>query len=86
MILRSPAKNEIPSAPQAVIPAHAGIQVYSADLAWIPAFAGMTIPGSLLIFILIPGIFEEGHEGKTFVGADLRVRPAYRRRDRYAKL
>jgi hypothetical protein len=69
MILRSLTKNEnpmIPSAPQAVIPAHAGIQVYSADLAWIPAFAGMTIQGSLLICILTPGIFEgacEGHKG-----------------------
>jgi hypothetical protein len=45
-------------APRAVIPAHAGIQVCSADLAWIPAFAGMTVPDSLLVFIRIPGIFE----------------------------
>jgi hypothetical protein len=30
--------------PRLVIPAHAGIQVCSAELAWIPAFAGMTEP------------------------------------------
>jgi len=35
-------------------------QVCSADLAWIPAFAGMTVPGSPLVFIRIPGIFEGG--------------------------
>src|SRR3990172_6240524 len=30
--------------PRLVIPAHAGIQVCCAELAWIPAFAGMTEP------------------------------------------
>ena len=35
--------------PRFVIPAHAGIQVCSAELAWIPAFAGMTPPGSLFV-------------------------------------
>ncbi|MEA2659344.1 MAG: hypothetical protein QOF64_1940 [Candidatus Binatota bacterium] len=38
--------------PPPVIPAHAGIQVRSVELAWIPAFAGTTDPGGL--FVLIP--------------------------------
>jgi len=41
---------------QPVIPAHAGIQVWFAELAWIPAFAGMTNPGCL--FASRTGIFE----------------------------
>ena len=40
------------SSPRLVIPAHAEIQVCSAELVWIPAFAGMTDPGAL--FVLIP--------------------------------
>jgi len=63
MILHSLTEEKIvefpPCGSRAVIPAKAGIQVCSADLAWIPAFAGMTVPGGLLVFIRIPGIFEE---------------------------
>jgi len=39
---------------QIVIPAHAGIQAYSAELTRIPAFAGMTDAGRL--FILAPSL------------------------------
>ncbi len=63
MILHSLMEEKIVEFPprgasRAVIPAKAGIQVCSADLAWIPAFAGMTVPGSLHVFIRIPEIFE----------------------------
>ena len=52
--------------PVIVVPAHAGIQVCSAELAWIHAFAGMTDgkPGGVRYHSTY--IFEggrEGHEG-----------------------
>jgi hypothetical protein len=57
MSLRTPTENEnggissIPRSPRPVIPAHAGIQVCSAELVWIPAFAGMTIETGLFVLI-----------------------------------
>ena len=60
--------------PRLVIPAHAGIQVCSAELAWIPAFAGMTNPGGL--FVLIPKqVFSKEtrrHEGSMKGGCETR--------------
>ena len=58
MILRSPTKNENGEialhvgSPPAVIPAHAGIQIRSVELAWIPAFAGTTDSGGLFVLTL----------------------------------
>src|SRR3972149_4070705 len=55
--------------PRLVIPAHAGIQVCCAELAWIPAFAGMTEPRRASWFSSPNGYFQrrhEEHEGKKF--------------------
>src|SRR3990172_10041281 len=68
MILRSPAENENAvicfhmCSPRLVIPAHAGIQVCCAELAWIPAFAGMTEPRRAIRSHPQTGIFKGGHE------------------------
>src|SRR3972149_3041258 len=44
--------------PRLVIPAHAGIQVCCAELAWIPAFAGMTEPRRASWFSSPNGYFQ----------------------------
>src|SRR3990172_6128669 len=44
--------------PRLVIPAHAGIQVCCAELAWIPAFAGMTEPRRAFSFSSPNGYFQ----------------------------
>ena len=44
--------------PRLVIPAHAGIQVCCAELAWIPAFAGMTEPRQASSFSSPNGYFQ----------------------------
>src|SRR3972149_330189 len=49
--------------PRLVIPAHAGIQVCCAELAWIPAFAGMTEPRRASSFSSPNGYFQRRHEG-----------------------
>src|SRR3972149_9616416 len=45
--------------PRLVIPAHAGIQVCCAELAWIPAFAGMTEPRRASSFSYPKGVFSK---------------------------
>ena len=54
--------------PRLVIPAHAGIQVSSAELAWIPAFAGKTEPRRPVRSYPRTGIFEGDHEGHEGFG------------------
>src|SRR3989337_2988699 len=49
--------------PRLVIPAHAGIQVCCAELAWIPAFAGMMEPRRASWFSSPNGYFRRRHEG-----------------------
>src|SRR3989338_8620627 len=44
--------------PRLVLPAHAGIQVCCAELAWIPAFAGMTEPRRASSFSSPNGYFQ----------------------------
>src|SRR3990172_524691 len=54
--------------PRLVIPAHAGIQVCCAELAWIPAFAGMTEPRRASWFSSPNGYFQRRHEGHEGFG------------------
>src|SRR3990172_864108 len=52
--------------PRLVIPAHAGIQVCCAELAWIPAFAGMTEPRRASSFSSPNEYFQRRH-GSTLL-------------------
>jgi len=56
--------------PRLVIPAHAGIQVCSAELAWIPAFAGMTGPRRSLRSQIISAQVFSKERTKDMKGSD----------------